>query len=104
MALRDHLSNCLSILIDQAGAIVGPTTPIAAPLLVDAERPGVAAALVRNTRLANLTGSPAITVPLATTELPAGLQLVGPTDELLLRYALAVEGVLSPPRRSSPTR
>jgi Asp-tRNA(Asn)/Glu-tRNA(Gln) amidotransferase A subunit family amidase len=98
MGLRELLGRLFSALLDRVDVVAGPTTPIAAPLLTDAGRPAVAAALVRHTRLDNLTGRPAISLPLATAGLPVGLHLTGRTDGQLLGYAVAIERVLSPPR------
>jgi Asp-tRNA(Asn)/Glu-tRNA(Gln) amidotransferase A subunit family amidase len=98
MALRLHLSEAFSQLLNRADVVACPTTPMAAPPLADAEGPAVAAALVRNTRLDNLTGRPAISLPLASAGLPAGLHLAGRTDGELLAAAVAVERELSQPR------
>ena len=86
-------------------ALVLPTLPILAPLLgtddivVDPERGErlpVRAAMLRQTQLFNLTGHPAISLPLRTDGLPIGLQLVGRRDETaaLLNVAAAVEAIL----------
>jgi hypothetical protein len=64
-----------------------------APSLLEAETggPHLAAALVRHTRLDNLTGRAAITLPLAT----GGLHLTGRDDAALLDAAVAIESILS---------
>ena len=65
----------------------------------EAESADIAAALVRHTRLDNLTGLPAISLPIpATGPRPVGLHLTGRTDRRLLDLAASVEAVLSPPR------
>jgi Asp-tRNA(Asn)/Glu-tRNA(Gln) amidotransferase A subunit family amidase len=99
MALKERISTDFSALFSEADVIAGPTTSIPAPLLTEADEPWVSAALVRNTRLDDLTGRPAISLPLETTGLPVGLHLTGPTDELLLDAAAAVEQAL---RASQP--
>jgi Asp-tRNA(Asn)/Glu-tRNA(Gln) amidotransferase A subunit family amidase len=96
MALKERISADFSSLFAEADVIAGPTTPIRAPLLTEADQPWVSAALVRNTRLDDLTGRPAISLPLETAGLPVGLHLTGPTDEALLDAAAAVELALRP--------
>jgi aspartyl-tRNA(Asn)/glutamyl-tRNA(Gln) amidotransferase subunit A len=87
-------------------ALVLPTLPIVAPPLGAAEiavdAPGapplaVRAAMLRLTQLFNMTGHPAISLPIRTSGLPVGLQLVGRRDrtEELLAVATTVERILS---------
>jgi len=58
----------------------------------------VRAAMLRLTQLFNITGHPAITLPVQTDGLPVGLQLVGRRGATadLLAVAEAVEGVVHP--------
>ena len=50
--------------LGRVDAVVGPTVRITAPLIDDARRdPDLARVLVADTRLANVTGLPALTVP-----------------------------------------
>lgn len=87
-------------------ALVLPTLPIVAPPLGAAEiamdAPGapplaVRAAMLRLTQLFNMTGHPAISLPVRTSGLPVGLQLVGRRDrtEDLLAIATTCERILS---------
>ncbi len=81
--------------------LVGPTLPVAAPLLTEAEvvvggiPEDVRLALLRLTRPGNLTGLPAISIPCGFTKtcLPVGLQLIGREGEeaTVLRAAYAYE-------------
>ena len=71
-------------------AVVTPTVPIVAPRLEDAVDPAVGARLVTFTRLADLTGLPAISLPVPGVALPVGLQLEAAGDAALLRAASAV--------------
>jgi aspartyl-tRNA(Asn)/glutamyl-tRNA(Gln) amidotransferase subunit A len=96
--LVDQLSALFSAFFQQVDVVAGPTTRIAAPLLSEADDPGVAAALVRYTRLDDLTGFPAMSLPVATAGLPVGMHLTGLTDEGLLDAAAALEPVVSGPR------
>jgi aspartyl-tRNA(Asn)/glutamyl-tRNA(Gln) amidotransferase subunit A len=87
-------------------ALVLPTLPIVAPLIgttevmVDPIRHQtmpVRPALLKQTQLFNVTGHPAITIPVKTQGLPVGLQLVGRRGATpdLLALALTIEGVLN---------
>jgi aspartyl-tRNA(Asn)/glutamyl-tRNA(Gln) amidotransferase subunit A len=87
-------------------ALVLPTLPILAPVLgatevmVDPIRHQtmpVRPAMLKQTQLFNITGHPAITIPVKTQGLPVGLQLVGRRGATadLLALALTVEGVLN---------
>ena len=80
--------------------LVTPTTPIPAPRLADltANRDQLRPAelvLLRNTRPANVWGTPAISVPCGMTSagLPIGLQIIGPVghDLRVLQLAFAFE-------------
>ena len=95
-ALRDDLARSFSRLLDRVDVVACPTTPIGAPLLTEAETAGVplAAALVRHTRLDNLTGRPAISLPLRPGSAGA-LHLAAPTDAGLLDAAVEIEAILS---------
>jgi aspartyl-tRNA(Asn)/glutamyl-tRNA(Gln) amidotransferase subunit A len=87
-------------------ALVLPTLPIVAPPLGAAEvvldgDPSsplpIRSAMLRQTQLFNLTGHPAISLPIRTPSLPVGLQLVGRLDNTagLLDVAAAVEKTIS---------
>jgi aspartyl-tRNA(Asn)/glutamyl-tRNA(Gln) amidotransferase subunit A len=105
--VREVLRRAVDSALDGCSALVLPTLPIAAPLLgatdvpMDAG-PGVTltvrAAMLRLTQLFNVTGHPAISLPIRTTGLPVGLQLVGQRDrtEDLLAVAMACERALRP--------
>jgi aspartyl-tRNA(Asn)/glutamyl-tRNA(Gln) amidotransferase subunit A len=53
--------------------------------------------MLRLTQLFNITGHPAISLPIRTTGLPVGLQLVGRRDETegLLAVAMTCEQILN---------
>jgi aspartyl-tRNA(Asn)/glutamyl-tRNA(Gln) amidotransferase subunit A len=86
-------------------ALLLPTLPIVAPRLGESEttidpsattRTTVRNAMLRQTQLFNLTGHPAISLPVNTSGLPVGLQLVGRLNETerLLAVAAACERIL----------
>ena len=81
-ALRDAVDRAL----DGWDALVLPSLPIVAPPLGATELAAPApdslpiairSAMLRHTQLFNMTGHPAVSLPLATDGLPVGLQLVG---------------------------
>jgi aspartyl-tRNA(Asn)/glutamyl-tRNA(Gln) amidotransferase subunit A len=83
---RQVLTRAVDAALDGCHAIVLPTLPIVAPPLgaidasVDAdhgEALPVRSAMLRLTQLFNITGHPAISLPIESPGLPVGLQLVG---------------------------
>lgn len=79
-------------------AVLAPTTTITAPRFDEVDALGVAPALMRVTRLDNLTGRPAISLPIPVGDgLPVGLHVSGTTDVGLLRVAARVEAALRVP-------
>ncbi|MGH9212542.1 MAG: amidase [Acidimicrobiales bacterium] len=77
-------------------AVVGPTTSLAAPTIAAARTDeNLPRGLVRTTRLANLTGVPAVSIPVHTDGLPVGLQLVAATDALALGLATTLHPVVA---------
>jgi aspartyl-tRNA(Asn)/glutamyl-tRNA(Gln) amidotransferase subunit A len=90
------------VITSRAQAIVGaldavlePTVPICAPTLGDA--PDLGFRLVAHTRLANLTGLPALSLPLVVPGLPVGLQITAARSSELLGWAGLIERVLAAP-------
>jgi aspartyl-tRNA(Asn)/glutamyl-tRNA(Gln) amidotransferase subunit A len=114
-AYFDALDTCrtLRAAVDAAlagcDAIVLPTLPIVAPLLgatameLGASVIPIRAAMLRHTQLFNLTGHPAISLPIPVDGLPVGLQLVGRRGRTadLGAVALVCERVLSEAQRAS---
>jgi Asp-tRNA(Asn)/Glu-tRNA(Gln) amidotransferase A subunit family amidase len=86
-------------LLDRYDAVVLPTVPLVAPLIsavADLEQSTVVRAqLMRNTRLGNLTGFPAISVPLPVRGLPVGLQVVARDNETAAATAGWIAGRLA---------
>ena len=93
--LRSQLIAEVEATLAGVDVIVSPTVPIVAPLLVDAADPALAPRIVANTRLGNVVGLPAVTLPAPTDGAPVGLQLLGPTNAPTLACALWAEGVLA---------
>ena len=88
-------ARCLHILAG-GDAVVSPTLAIAPPPVDRAADPAVAARLVANTRLANLTGLPAISVPVHGQGVPVGMQIESVSEDVAFRVAVAAEAVLPP--------
>ncbi len=101
-ALRElgNLRREVGSIFDSVDVLVTPTTPIPAPRVsdltsnVDQSRP-TELVLLRNTRPANVWGTPAISIPCGRTSegLPIGLQIIGPMghDARVLQIAGAFE-------------
>jgi len=101
---RVVLHRAVDAALERCDALVLPTLPIVAPKLGVAEATmdngetlPVRAAMLRLTQLFNVTGHPAISLPIPTAGLPVGLQLVGRRDrtEQLLAVATQVNRVLA---------
>jgi aspartyl-tRNA(Asn)/glutamyl-tRNA(Gln) amidotransferase subunit A len=93
-------------LLDGVDALVLPTLPLTAPLLgagditIDPAVGGttpVRSAMLKHTQPFNMSGHPAISLPLPVTGLPVGLQLVGPRagSAPLLAIAAACEKIVA---------
>ena len=104
---RLTLIEAVDTALEGCQALVLPTLPIVAPLVgtadvtidpIQHQTMPVRAAMLRQTQLFNLTGHPAITLPVKTAGLPVGLQLVGRRGATadLLAVAAAIEGVVNP--------
>lgn len=98
---RDALKAAMHAHLRAGDILVTPTVPSVAPRICDLrsleDQSRVNAALVRNTRAANLLDLPAISLPLRDIDLPVGLMLMARTgdDELLLAAAESVEARLA---------
>jgi len=109
---RQVLARAVDASFDGCHALVLPTLPIVAPVLgaVDAEVGDgrgetlpVRSAMLRLTQLFNITGHPAISIPIQASGLPVGLQLVGRRagTEELLAVAQACEDVFAHASRAA---
>lgn len=105
-AAQDALRRAVDAALDGVDALLLPTVPITAPPIGavevavgpgGAKMVGVRAAMLRNTQLFNLSGHPAVSLPLPGAPLPVGLQLVGRFGDTagLLAIALACERILN---------
>ena len=101
---RERLRRSVDAALEGCDALVLPTLPIVAPMLGAAdvtmdtgETIPVRAAMLRLTQLFNVTGHPAISLPIESEGLPVGMQLVGQREGsvALLHLARAVESAVS---------
>jgi aspartyl-tRNA(Asn)/glutamyl-tRNA(Gln) amidotransferase subunit A len=100
---RERLRRAVDAALDGCDALVLPTLAIVAPTLgaqnvtmSEGQEVPVRSAMLRLTQLFNITGHPAISLPVPTRGLPVGLQLVGRHDQTaaLLATARACEQAL----------
>ncbi|MEU4602544.1 amidase [Kribbella sp. NPDC023972] len=86
-----EITAAMTKLLDQVDAVLTPTVLTTAPPIdaVDTKAGSltVRAQLLKNTRLANLTRHPAITIPLPATGLPIGLQVIAKDNSQALATA-----------------
>jgi Asp-tRNA(Asn)/Glu-tRNA(Gln) amidotransferase A subunit family amidase len=73
--------------------VLGPTVAVRVPTIDDARSPGMAARLVDFTRLANVAGTPALSLPLPGED-PVGLQVTAVDDATLLALCSHVDQVV----------
>jgi Asp-tRNA(Asn)/Glu-tRNA(Gln) amidotransferase A subunit family amidase len=101
---RASLRHAVDAALEGVSALVLPTLPIVAPVhgtanvtMDNGETLTVRAAMLRLTQLFNVTGHPAISLPVPAEGLPVALQLVGRLDqtEALLEVAAACERLLT---------
>lgn len=92
--IRQRMSTLIKETLSQVDFFLGPTVGIVAPTIPEAQDPVVASRLVANTRLANLTGVPALSLPVPGNGLPVGLQLTAVSDASLLGAAAFVEALI----------
>jgi aspartyl-tRNA(Asn)/glutamyl-tRNA(Gln) amidotransferase subunit A len=108
MEARQRLRHAVDTALDGCDALVLPTLPILAPpigavdVAIDPSRPervAVRTAMLKHTQLFNITGHPAISLPLPVEGLPVGLQLVGRLSRTadLLAVAAVCERALARP-------
>jgi aspartyl-tRNA(Asn)/glutamyl-tRNA(Gln) amidotransferase subunit A len=103
-AARHALTAAVDAALVDVDALVLPTMPIVAPFIgptevtIAGDRLPIRAAMLRHTQLFNMTGHPAISLPMRASGLPVGLQLVGRRGETerLLAVAALVERLVSP--------
>jgi aspartyl-tRNA(Asn)/glutamyl-tRNA(Gln) amidotransferase subunit A len=101
---RDVLKREVDAALGQHDALVLPTLPIPAPLIgastveIGSKPEPIRNVMLRLTQLFDVTGHPAIAIPMEPTRigLPTSLQLVGGQTDALLRVALACEKHITP--------
>ncbi len=90
-AKATEITAAMTDLLHQVDAVITPTVLTTAPPIDAVDDPAgsraVRAQLLKNTRLANLTKHPAITIPLPTQGLPVGLQVIARDNNQALAAA-----------------
>lgn len=93
-----ELTGTVANRFSEVDALILPTVPVVAPpidAVADADGAvAVRARLMRNTRLANLTGFPAFSIPLPITGLPVGLQVIAGGNQMAAQVATWIERIL----------
>lgn len=84
--------------LDQVDVVMGPSVPVLAPPLERAHDPDVAARLVASTRLLNVVGAAAVSLPAPGSGLPAGVQVVARSSPAALGASAAIEAALAAAR------
>jgi Asp-tRNA(Asn)/Glu-tRNA(Gln) amidotransferase A subunit family amidase len=94
-----ELAGAVTDLLRGLDAVLLPTVPIVAPPLdaIEVDGYGVRNRLLRNTRLANLVGLPAMSLPMPSEGLPAGLQVLAAHNTRAFATAAWIEEVLHRP-------
>ncbi|MEM7092125.1 MAG: amidase [Actinomycetota bacterium] len=93
--LRSQLIAEVRATLASVDVIASPTVPIIAPLLTDAADPELPQRIVANTRLGNVVGLPALSVPAPTDGPPIGLQVTGAANGRVLGIGAWAESVLA---------
>jgi aspartyl-tRNA(Asn)/glutamyl-tRNA(Gln) amidotransferase subunit A len=95
LAVAKRLTAQVGAVLGTVDAVVGPTVPMVAPT-AEAARADEALPrrIVADTRLANVAGTPAVTLPVPTDALPVGLQVTSTTDAGTLAVGGAVAALL----------
>jgi aspartyl-tRNA(Asn)/glutamyl-tRNA(Gln) amidotransferase subunit A len=91
-AEQARIEDAVRAMLGTVDVVAGPTVPVVAPT-VEAARDDASLpqTLVSNTRLANVTGVPALSLPvLRPNGPPAGFQLMAASDEQVLSYGIGI--------------
>jgi Asp-tRNA(Asn)/Glu-tRNA(Gln) amidotransferase A subunit family amidase len=78
----------------EVDCVLGPTVGVMTPTIDDAKSPELAPRLVEFTRLANVAGVPALSIPLPA-DGPVGLQMTAADDSAVLAMGAGVERLLA---------
>jgi Asp-tRNA(Asn)/Glu-tRNA(Gln) amidotransferase A subunit family amidase len=90
---RDGVCEATAHALEGLDCLIGPTVGTLPPPLRTAAEPSVGLGLVANTRLANLTGIPALSLPLPAGGVMIGLQVMARSDERALAAATWLEAL-----------
>ncbi len=88
---RERLRAQVLTALAEVDCAIGPTVGIVAPTLAEAADPAVASRLVAHTRLANVVGLPALSLPVRGKGMPVGMQVIARTNRQVLGIGLYLE-------------
>ncbi|HEX6385737.1 MAG TPA: amidase [Anaerolineae bacterium] len=88
---RRQLQDQVRARLAEVDCVIGPTVGMVAPTLEEARDPAIAGRLVAFTRLANVAGIPALSLPLPGARLPVSLQIMARDERLALGAGLFIE-------------
>ena len=92
---RRQLMQVIKTSIAQVDCVMGPTVGFVAPTLREAQNQEVASRLVQFTRIANLVGLPALSLPVPGSGLPVGLHIMARNDDDAIRISAFVEQLIA---------
>jgi Asp-tRNA(Asn)/Glu-tRNA(Gln) amidotransferase A subunit family amidase len=101
---RRSLTTRVRSILSEVDCVLGPTVGMVAPNLSEAADAALPAKLVANTRLANLVGVPALSLPLPGSSLPTGLQITGDNEASVVAFAGAIERLFADAASTAPHR
>ena len=91
LRMRKQLQEQVQATMATIDCVIGPTVGIVAPKIKDAQAPEIASQLVAFTRLGNVVGLPAISLPITGEGLPVGLQILSKNNDQTLKLAAYFE-------------
>ena len=94
LRMRERLIDRVRSVLASLDGLLGPTVGIVAPKIAEASDSAISETLVAHTRLANVIGAPALTLPVKGKGLPVGLQLVGSSNDKVLGVGAWLESDL----------
>ena len=91
MRVRERMIGRAGAQLAGLDCLLGPTVGIVAPTFAEASDPSISGELVAHTRLTNVIGVPALTLPVHVEGLPVGLQVTGMTNLEVLGVGVWLE-------------
>lgn len=92
---RRRLKQVIRASIAEVDCVMGPTVGFVAPTLSEAQNREISSRIVQFTRVANLVGLPALSLPVPGPGLPVGLHIMARNDDDTIRIGAFVEQLLA---------